>query len=355
MRIRPIAVFAPLVALVAVQASAQPPTIAQAREQARRAYRQALADAREFYQGRNRGAEQSDTVSRKIRIGRNGQVAIENVSGAISVTAGSGDEVTIDAVKRARGDRSQLGLVDVVIEDRPGRVDVRTVYQRGGFPDRFFRDNNVSVDYTVVVPDGASVDLKSISGEVKVTGVKGGVRVESISGAVTATGTPRVELAKTVSGAIELSGVTFDGDLTASSISGSIRANGLKARSFDVSTVSGEVQLRDATVERLNARSISGAIEYSGAIAKNGRYEVNAHSGGIRLTLAGSTGFELDATSFSGGIRSDFPLQVGGDQNPDIRTRGRRGPGDSIHATFGDGSAKLTLRSFSGSIVIGKR
>jgi DUF4097 and DUF4098 domain-containing protein YvlB len=339
MRVRPIAVVTSILALVATHASGQP----------------TVTKARAFYQGRNRGPEQSDTISRKIRIGRNGQVTIQNVSGSINVTAGSGDDVTIDAVKRARGDRSQLGLVDVVIEEHPGRVDIRTEYRRPGFPDRLFSDVNASVDYTVVVPDGASVDLKSISGEVKVTGVKGAVRVQSISGAVSAAGTPRVELAKTVSGSIELSGVSFDGDLTASSISGSIRVNGLKARSLDANTVSGELSLRDATLERFNARSISGSIEYAGTLNKDGRYDVNAHSGSVRFTLAGNTGFELDATSFSGGIRSDFPLTVGGDRSPEVRRRGRRGPGDSIHGTFGDGSAKLTLRTFSGEVVIGKR
>src|SRR5215471_983631 len=158
MRIRQIAVVAPIAVFVAAQALAQP-SIAAAREQARREYRRAMAEARELYQGRNRGDAQSDTVSRKIRIGRNGQVTVQNVSGMITVTGGSGDDVTIDAVKRARGDRSQLGLVDVVIEEHPGRVDVRTEYGRPGFPDRLFRDVNAYVDYTVVVPDGASVDL----------------------------------------------------------------------------------------------------------------------------------------------------------------------------------------------------
>jgi DUF4097 and DUF4098 domain-containing protein YvlB len=339
MRSRPIAAVVPILVCLATQASAQP----------------AVTKARALYQGRNRGAEQSDTVSRKVRIGRNGQVTIQNVSGTITVAAGSGDEATIDAVKRARGDRSQLGLVDVVIEEHPGRVDVRTEYRRPGFPERLFNDVNAWVDYTVVVPDGASVDLKSISGEVKVTGVKGSVRVQSISGAVSAAGTPRVELAKTVSGAIALAGVMFDGDLTASSISGSIRVNGLKARSLDVNTVSGEVLLRDAAVERFNARSISGSIEYSGALDKDGRYDVSSHSGSVRFMLAGNTGFELDATSFSGGIRSDFPLTSGGDRSPEVRTRARRGPGDSMHATFGDGTARLTLRTFSGEVVIGKR
>ena len=164
---------------------------------------------------------------------------------------------------------------------------------------------------------------------------------------------------KTVSGAVDLSGVSFDGDLSASSISGSLHANGVKARSVDISTVSGDVALRDAACERVTARSISGSIEYNGALARNGRYEVNSHSGGVRFTLTGNIGFELDAASFSGSVRSDYPLTVGGDRNPNIqlgRRRGRRfGPGSELQASFGDGSARLMLRTFSGDVVIAKK
>jgi hypothetical protein len=62
----------------------------------------------------------------------------------------------------------------------------------------------------------------------------------------------------------------------------------------------------------------------------------------------GETGFELDATTFSGSIRSELPLTVTGD----IRNRGIRKA--LTRATYGDGSAALTIRTFSGDIVIAK-
>jgi hypothetical protein len=64
-------------------------------------------------------------------------------------------------------------------------------------------------------------------------------------------------------------------------------------------------------------------------------------------------GFELNANSFSGSIRSDFPVTLGPTSS---RTdRGRRGPEHATHAVFGDGSATLNLRTFSGDIVLTKR
>ena len=88
--------------------------------------------------------------------------------------------MTIEAVKRTRGDRSQLGAVQIIVDDRPGRVEVRTEYES----DRSYRNRNidVSVDYTVLVPATATVDVKSISGNVAVTGVQGAVHAETVSG-----------------------------------------------------------------------------------------------------------------------------------------------------------------------------
>jgi len=74
----------------------------------------------------------------------------------------------------------------------------------------------------------------------------------------------------------------------------------------------------------------------------------------LRLTLSNPPGFELAANSFSGTIRSDFPMIIGGDRDRD-RGRRRGGNNRSIRATFGDGSATVTVRTFSGEIVIAKR
>jgi DUF4097 and DUF4098 domain-containing protein YvlB len=304
------------------------------------------------YQGRDRGPAQSDRVSRKVKLGRDGRVSIGNISGDIVVTGGSGDEVSIEAVKHARGDQRQLESVRVVVDDRAGRVDIRTEYDNS----RMFRSNNVSVDYTLTVPSGASVDMKSVSGTIKVTGVRGAVRAESVSGDVTTTDTPKVEAAKSISGNVTLSGISIDGDLSAGTVSGTVTARGVKAHALELGSVSGDVVVTDVTCDRLSAKSVSGGFEYTGTITKGGVYDVNVHSGNIRFVLANAAGFELSANTFSGNIRSDLPLTIGGDPRDRDGNSRRRGMSNrSIRATFGDGSATLTLRTFSGDIVIARR
>ena len=271
------------------------------------------------YQGRNNGPEQTERFSRKVKIGRDGRFSLNNIAGDIVVSAGSGDEVSIEAVKRTRGDKSELANVQITVDDRAGRVDVRTEHEQNR-RDRNGRSDHVSVDYTVTVPASVSVDLHSVSGSVKVSGVHGSLRAETVSGDVTIIDAPRLEAAKTVSGDVSLTGVTADGDLSAA--------------------------------------SVSGNVEYAGGIAKGGRYEINAHSGTVRLLLANPGGFELNANSFSGSIRSDLPLTIGGDATRrNDSPRGRRDAvnNHSMRATFGDGSATIVVRTFSGDIIIDKR
>lgn len=310
------------------------------------------------YQGRNNGPEQTERFSRKVKIGRDGRLSLANISGDVVVTGGSGDEVSIEAVKRTRGDKSELARVQITVDDRAGRVDIRTEHEQNR-TDRNRQGDHVSVDYTVTVPASVSVDVHSVSGTVKVTGVHGSLRAETVSGEVIVNDAPRLEAARTVSGDVSLIGVTADGDLSAGSVSGNVHAKGLKARGLDLGSVSGDINVSDVTCERLGVKTVSGSVEYAGGIARGGRYEINTHSGTVRLTLANPAGFELNANSFSGSIRSELPLTIGGDsaRRGDAGPRGRRDSANnhSMRATFGDGSATLVVRTFSGEIIIAKR
>lgn len=300
------------------------------------------------YQGRNRGPDQTEAFSRRVRLGRNGRVSITNIAGDISVTSGSGDEVSIEATKRTRGDRSEFGQVQIVVDEGAGRVDVRT--------DHAGRNDHVSVDFVVTVPSTASVELHSVSGALKVQNVQGAVRAETISGNVTTTASPHVAVAKSVSGDVDVSGATVDGDLAASSLTGTVRARGVKARGLQLGSVSGNIVISDAACDRLDAKSVTGSIEYTGALAKSGRYSLNSHSGSVRVRLAGAPDMALEASTFSGSIHSDLPLTIGGDADRDRSGRRRFvNTNRTVRARFGDGAALLTVRTFSGDIAIQKQ
>jgi DUF4097 and DUF4098 domain-containing protein YvlB len=131
-----------------------------------------------------------------------------------------------------------------------------------------------------------------------------------------------------------------------------VLGTGLKVRALEAGSVSGNVRLVGSEVERLEAKSVSGNIEFDAPLTKGGRYEFISHSGNVRITLSGSTGFELDADTFSGSVRSDMPvtLRAMGRTEPT-----RRGSSRAIRGSYGDASAFLSVRSHSGSVVITKK
>jgi DUF4097 and DUF4098 domain-containing protein YvlB len=306
------------------------------------------------YQGSRQGPEQSERFSQTYKIGADGALDLQNVSGDVRVTAGRGNEIQIEAVKRVRhrdADEAQRLLAALRIEATQvgNRVEVRTIYPRTNT-----RNFSGGVDFTITVPVNGAVSLKTISGDVAVTGVRGEVRAESVSGNVEVSSTPNLALAKTVSGDVTARDISAATTLMLGTVSGTVIGTGLKVRTLEAGTVSGNVQLSAVQIERLQAKSVSGDIEFDAALARGGRYEFNSHSGSVRVILTNTPGFELDASTFSGTIRSDFPVTLrstGGE--PGDRRRG--GMNRAIRGTYGDASAIVSVRSFSGSVVITRK
>ncbi len=259
-------------------------------------------------------------------------------------------------MKTARGRtpedaKEALKLVPVEITERGRRAEVRARYPSGEEQRRNNRRNiNVSVAYTVTAPAGTRLSIESISGNVKVSDIKGDINANSISGDVRISGAGRIGTAKTISGTVEISETQADGAVAGSSVSGDVVFRRVTARRLDGGSVSGNIKVEDVQCERVSAQTTSGSVWFSGALARNGRYELKSFSGEVRLVLSGKTGFEVEASSVSGDVRTDLPITTRGHSQPD-----RRGRRTMLTGTYGDGAAVLDLTTFSGSIVISKR
>jgi putative adhesin len=339
---------------LAALAAAAVPAAAQPRPRPiRGAVREAPEAVRLYRQNRE---TQTDRQTKTVKLGADGELALSNIAGDIVVTKGGGSEATVEIVKTARGRtaddaKQMLGLVDVAITERSGRAEVKTVYPHGDENSRDRRRNlDVSVAYTVTAPSGTRLTVGSISGSVRVEGIKGDLSVNSVSGAVRIAGAGRVSAAKSVSGSVEVSDTQVDGGIELQSVSGDVVLRKVTARRVEAGTVSGRVVIEDVQAERIEGHTVSGNVDYSGTLAKGGRYELTSHSGDMRLAVAGATGFELEATSFSGSLRSDLPLKTSDRDSDD--TRGRR---RSLRGIYGDGSAVITVTTFSGNVVLSKR
>lgn len=302
------------------------------------------------------GDEQTDRQTKSFKIGAQGDIDVSNIAGDIVITRGSGNETTIEIVKRARGRsaddaREMLGLVQVNVTERNGRIEMRTEYPRGDDMRRNNRRNvNVSVDFTISAPAGTRVAAKSLSGDLKATDIKGDLTLETLSGEVLISGASRIATAKSLSGDVTITDTQADGSIEASSMSGTVTLRQARAQRLDLGSISGNIVVRDVECDRAALHSFSGNVEYGGSFGKNGRYEMKSHSGDVRVAVAGNTGFEVEATTFSGSVRSDLQLQMLGAERASDSSRRR-----SLRGTYGDGSAVVAITTFSGNVVVTKR
>lgn len=300
------------------------------------------------YQGRDRNrVEEREPQRRTFKIAPGGLIELHNIAGDITITAGGGDQVTIEVMKTAHGTTTadaaeQLRLVQVEFIERANGVEVRAHY-----PDRRARNQrrniSVSTEYRVVAPAGSRIRTDSISGSVSVTGIRGELTLGTISGNITVRDAGQRVSGQTISGNVDLISAQNDAVVELSSTSGNVRTQSVKVRRLDLGSISGSVIARDVQSEAASLHTMSGNVEYAGGLSPGGRYDFRTHSGDVRLTVPQGAGFELEASTFSGEVHSALPLRLEG-QN--------RGRSRTIRGTYGDGRARLEATSFSGNVYI---
>jgi DUF4097 and DUF4098 domain-containing protein YvlB len=293
--------------------------------------------------------EVSERFSKTAHLDQNGILELTNVTGDIVITGVAGRDVTIEAVKRverpnARAARNLLQMIDIQVTEQANRVEVRTVVPRPrNFPG--------SVDFTVAVPEDASVIVKTITGSIRASNIKGELRADTIAGSISSSAVRKLASLKCVTGDVEITDASAEEPVTASTVSGNVVVRGLRARAVQLTSVSGNIHIEDVQVERLMVKTVQGNLDYTGDLARSGRYEFTSHSGDIRLVLSGNTGFEVLANTFSGMVRSDFTFNRGRGAGEGAGVQGPR----TLRGAFGDASAMVALRAFSGNISLARR
>ena len=296
-------------------------------------------------QERNWSGRAEDRQTRTAAIGPNGTLELHNLSGDITVTAGTGRDATIEVIRRSRGRTdadARLGLERVTVSQQ---VTGTRATVRADYPNERQSAYSVSVNMVISAPAGTRLVINSLSGNLKVTGILGELSANTISGDVTLTSVGAVTEAKTASGNVTITGATSDGTLESGSLSGDVTLKQVKARRITASTVSGNVTASDITCESATLNAMAGDASFSGGLAPGGRYELTSHAGDVRFAPTTAVGFTLTASSFGGDISSSLSLQGDGSRSRSHKLTGK----------VGDGSATVTLQTFSGDITIGTK
>ncbi len=113
-----------------------------------------------------------ETVEKTLSAGPNPRVTIRNTDGSIFVYGSRENEVKIRARKRAFG-HDRLDKIVVNATGQADSVDIDTIYPPK--PKLSLSDRSGTVDYTIVVPQGATISkLELTNGEVLIDGLRDG-------------------------------------------------------------------------------------------------------------------------------------------------------------------------------------
>jgi len=181
-------------------------------------------------------------------------IRVRNLSGEITVTASNTDRVEVTATKQWRRSDPQsvrfevrkFGANDddvVICAIWNDRTDCD---QRGGNESHDVRNNDVSVQFRVMVPRGVKVGVSTVNGAVSVDGATSEVEASTVNGEVDATSSGGPVNASTVNGSVTARMGRFDNDedLNFSTVNGSVIAEftGELDADIELSTVNGRFQ-----------------------------------------------------------------------------------------------------------------
>ncbi|MBY0494017.1 MAG: hypothetical protein K2Y23_07360 [Cyanobacteria bacterium] len=231
----------------------------------------------------------TDTWSRTYKLGDKQRFELINVNGRITAEPTDGAEVIVEGKRTAKAmsdEKAREVLAQLEIREEAGDSSVRV-------ESRPPRRADHEIEWTVKVPKGVVVDLRTING---------GVRMNNLSN-----------------------------EIHARTTNGGVKGIGINASIFEGSAVNGGVEL-----------ALSAPLEASDSI------EMETVNGGIELDLPSESKATIAARCVNGGVRvENLDLNKETQQNEfDKRRR--------LNGTMNGGGAKVNLSTTNGGVRIGK-
>jgi len=265
-----------------------------------------------------------DTVKgsfeRTLKVTGPADIDVNTGSGNITVRPGDGSTVRIVGTIHAWA-RWLDG--EGAARERVRRLEANPPIEQHGNVIRIGRSEerelqrNVGISYEITLPAESRVRANTGSGDIDLSGIRGSAGANTGSGNITIAQSSGEVRATTGSGNIRLD--LAGGDVRASTGSGNIHAFGLTGA--------------------LRASTGSGNITAEGKLGN--AWDLETGSGNVTARLAADAGFEVDAHTGSGGIRTNHPITI-------LGTFGK----DTLRGTVRGGGPRLLIRTGSGGIRI---
>lgn len=199
--------------------------------------------------GLDAATQETEKVSRTLPLSPGGTLRLKSFSGRVNITAADGNDVVVDAVRRASRDRLDHIKLDVHSEGSTVYVDANR--RDSGW---WVTNNNVvETDFDIKVPRRTNLNVQVFSANVTVEGVEG---------------------------------------------------------RYDIGGFSSRINLIDA-VGSIKAHTFSGPVEIRAARwLDNQDLDVDTFSGNVTLRVPETVSGLVTFNSFSGHLNSDIPLTL---------------------------------------------
>lgn len=243
-------------------------------------------------------------------------VVVRNFHGRINVKSWTKAEVVVVA-----DHKSEKAEVDA--EQAGNRIDVITHLVEDVSP------QELEANYEITVPEETELQVKTDSGWVVIERVAGDLRIDTVAA--------NVDL-KEVAGYLVIR--TVGGSLLCFRCAGRI----------DFNSISGNAKFDQPVSSNVRAiTSGSGSIFFDGNFLRGGQYVLKTYNGPIEVRFSDSDSFDLNATT-RGQVDNQVTLK------PRAHSRGLQSPhAKSVFGTLNDGTARVELTSFNGTIRILRR
>src|SRR5215813_2889854 len=247
------------------------------------------------------------------------------MSGTISVHAWDKNEVRARALDV---EEIELRRIDKTkeVSGPPTRIDVMIYDGSQKFNKK--ADCRASADVDMDVPHGATIQVQTRDGDINIEGVAAAY-AGSQNGDITIERATKLVEAGSVGGSIALR--DSSGRVNLSSAGGGIEVTNVRSATdedtFEVGTVSGDIQLEHVGIPKVIAKTVNGTVTMSGPLAKSGNYAFNNVTGDVVLELPRDASFQLNAkVSEKHDIVSDFPLKYLNEPPPPPAVKPKPGP-----------------------------
>ena len=188
----------------------------------------------------------------------------------------------------------------------------------------WLRPRSHSAEMTVTVPRDCPAQVGVVAATAVLSGVTARTSVRSVSGAITLDG---------LAGSVDAH--TIGGDVEAQNVSGSVTFN----------SVSGDLTLAGGSLDRLDAKTVSGSVTADVHLGKPGNVRVATVSSDVALRLPAAPDARVSLRAASGRVRSEF----------DCLSSARSAASRSVNGTLGAGTGHISVTTLSGRVTLLRR